>query len=213
MKDAYFNLIPEDWTAFSAFLQRWHVEGPRDDRRDEKQDGRISPWFWAAAAVMTGTFGFTIEKAYLAVRYLFLVLALLATVMLVISSVLRLYSKMPRRRPLSRLEVEQLRGQLFAHDIAHAEDQQVQLSAEGVSVIGRLRTIVTRWAAIEVIVPTETHLFLLDSPTTAIIVPRRAFEEAADFDAFVRTALDLHRAAIDSRPRPNTGIQTREERH
>ncbi|MCL4787363.1 MAG: YcxB family protein [Verrucomicrobia bacterium] len=50
----------------------------------------------------------------------------------------------------------------------------------------------TAWQAVERVANTGDHAFVYTSAMAAIIVPRRAFSSAAEFDQFVRAASDYN---------------------
>jgi YcxB-like protein len=96
--------------------------------------------------------------------------------------------------------------------------QRLALTPEALAASSEHSTTTLAWAAIEKIVITEKHALIFDSPTTAYVVPRRAFADEDEFREFVATARDYRDAPPEkSKPsrKPNsdadTGI-TRDER-
>ena len=55
----------------------------------------------------------------------------------------------------------------------------------------------TIWRAIERIAATPDHVFIYTGATDAVIVPRRAFDDMAQFTAFVMTAERYHASALN----------------
>ena len=53
----------------------------------------------------------------------------------------------------------------------------------------------TSWRAVERIVAADDHAYIYTNALAAIIVPRRAFAGASEFEEFVRTAKELHEKA------------------
>jgi hypothetical protein len=85
---------------------------------------------------------------------------------------------------------------LFKRSEGKAEFQwrRLTLSSEGLHSVSEHADGIMKWPAIEKIVVTDEHLFLYTSPTAAIIVPKRAFEEEWQFTDFVDHARRYHEA-------------------
>ena len=95
---------------------------------------------------------------------------------------------------------------LGAQTLAHALEAQVQrvgsqlagfyateLTDEGVAVRNRQMDLVVFWTAIRSIKLTESRIFLFMTRRSALIVPQRAFQTEAQFQAFATAAQDYWR--------------------
>lgn len=69
---------------------------------------------------------------------------------------------------------------------------RVAISSEGITDSGELGQTSTAWRAVERVANTGDHAFVYTNAMAAIIVPRRAFSSAAEFDRFVRAASDYN---------------------
>ncbi len=72
----------------------------------------------------------------------------------------------------------------------------VTLTSEGIEEISDQGRSATPWSAVERVVVTDEHAFIYINALAAVIVPRRAFTDPAQFATFVRTAQELHRSTI-----------------
>ncbi len=95
------------------------------------------------------------------------------------------------RRIITRMVSEGKNRALFGR-------HRVALSAEGITEAGELSQSATAWAAVERVSRHENYAFVYTSALSAIIVPRRAFATAAEFEQFVKTAGDYRAQAADS---------------
>jgi len=72
--------------------------------------------------------------------------------------------------------------------------RRLTLSAEGVHSVSEVGDYITKWPGIEKVAVTDEHLFLYTSPTAAIIVPKRAFDDEWGFAEFVDYARRYYEA-------------------
>ena len=54
---------------------------------------------------------------------------------------------------------------------------------------------IVKWTAVEDIMQTETHIFILVRPKKAVIIPKRAFADTAAADRFLTNVKNIFRAA------------------
>ena len=73
---------------------------------------------------------------------------------------------------------------------------KVELRPDGVGITSPVGTANIEWSAIETIATTAEHLFLQRDSLSALVIPRRAFADAAAFDRFIEAARLYHRNAI-----------------
>ncbi len=73
---------------------------------------------------------------------------------------------------------------------------QVELRPDAVAVTSPIGTANIEWPGIAEIATTADHLFLQRDSLSALVIPRRAFADAAAFDRFVEAARLYHRNAI-----------------
>lgn len=79
---------------------------------------------------------------------------------------------------------------------------RVTLAPEGLSEVSGQGTTMTPWPVVERIVVSPDHAFIYINALAAVIVPRRAFANEADFDAFVATARRYQEQATSVPPLP-----------
>jgi len=99
--------------------------------------------------------------------------------------------------------VPSLRRWLLLRRLAKSKDgdthgpsrMRVALSPEGLSHESPDCSVRHRWSGIQGVAKTKDHLFIFIDSSHAYVVPRRAFQSAGDFDAFVTRAEDYLRQA------------------
>ena len=69
---------------------------------------------------------------------------------------------------------------------------RVTISPEGVAEASEHAQTSTHWRGVEKVVATAGHAFIYIGAMAAVIVPRRAFADPADFDKFLDTAQQHH---------------------
>jgi hypothetical protein len=72
---------------------------------------------------------------------------------------------------------------------------QLSITPDKLSDVTDVDEINVRWEIIENIVSTDQHLFIVKLPSTAFIIPKRAFGDDATFNLFAETAKKYHQAA------------------
>jgi hypothetical protein len=65
-------------------------------------------------------------------------------------------------------------------------------------------SVVTHWRAIEKVVDVEEYVFVFYTPSTACIVPKRAFQSDENVKMFVALAKEYHSQARESSPTENS---------
>jgi hypothetical protein len=75
----------------------------------------------------------------------------------------------------------------------------ITLTPAGIEEVSEQGSSATPWPVVERIVVTDKHAFIYINALAAVIIPRRAFADPAQFAAFVRTAQEDHRAANSRR--------------
>jgi hypothetical protein len=73
---------------------------------------------------------------------------------------------------------------------------RIVISPEGVTDSSELGQTSTAWRAVERVVTTEAHAYIYINALAAVIVPRRAFADAAEFEKFVRIAREHQENAV-----------------
>lgn len=100
-----------------------------------------------------------------------------------------------------RWKVSRLARSIYSVGVSNLVGRRrLSLSADYVAFSSPLSQTIMRWAGIERIVVQREVIYLLISQISAIIVPRRAFANDEQFDAFARTAEELHHAKSPLRP-------------
>jgi YcxB-like protein len=94
----------------------------------------------------------------------------------------------------------------FARLADDEHERRIQLIAVGVEVQHKRGTNMIRWSAILRIAVTPTHLFLYDGPTSAVFVPKRAFETDQEFAEFTRFATESREVAMAAEGKTDTRI-------
>ena len=96
------------------------------------------------------------------------------------------------------LLTRQIDGPLEADSDQEFGPTEVILKAHEVQQLGaRPRRV--DWSAVRRVAATEAALYLYASASTAVVIPRRAFDTRDDFRAFVETARRRHEAVRSSR--------------
>lgn len=75
---------------------------------------------------------------------------------------------------------------------------KVELCAEGIGITSPIGTANIEWSGISEIAATADYVFLQRDSLSALVIPRRAFADAAAFDRFVEAARLYHRNAGNS---------------
>ncbi len=75
-------------------------------------------------------------------------------------------------------------------------NHKYQISQEGIHDISELDETTTRWDAIDSVVQTDEHLFIIVRPASAFIVPKRSFPSD---DAFHQVFLDVKELCEESK--------------
>lgn len=88
---------------------------------------------------------------------------------------------------LSVRKVKQIQKEVEGNPDAH-RNLELTCSPEGVTQATQTQSQTWRWAAIERLEVTPEHIFLFDTPETAIVVPRRAFESEERSNVFIDSA-------------------------
>ncbi len=78
--------------------------------------------------------------------------------------------------------------------------QRLELTQVGLQSSSPSGETLTRWAAVKEIVRTDEHVFFFISSKTAFLMPRRAFSDAQEFEAFAREAEDLRQRHSTNEP-------------
>jgi hypothetical protein len=85
-------------------------------------------------------------------------------------------------------------------EVARAlEPRQLRVAPDGVTTIDPLGAATSRWGAVREIATTNEHTFLITGEAGGFVVPRRAFRDEADFQAFVELARRYQTAAAADR--------------
>lgn len=71
----------------------------------------------------------------------------------------------------------------------------VELQPEHYVCANEDSSVVTRWRAIERVEDAGEHIFVLYTPSSACIVPKRAFQDAEQVGLFLKLAQEYHRQA------------------
>lgn len=79
--------------------------------------------------------------------------------------------------------------------------QRVEISEEGVAQNGELGSTTFPWKVVHDIRSNDDHLFILQSPYSAVVVPARAFASSAAFKEFVEKALEFRGVQMPARVR------------
>jgi hypothetical protein len=66
--------------------------------------------------------------------------------------------------------------------------QRLIITPEGVTASSELSSSTTRWPGVRAVAVTQDHAFIYISPTSAFVVPKRAFREVPQFEEFVAMA-------------------------
>ncbi len=72
---------------------------------------------------------------------------------------------------------------------------RVTISPDGIAESGEFGQSTTTWQAVERVVPDGEYAYVYLNALAAIVIPRRAFANPAQFDEFVRTAGRYHEDA------------------
>jgi len=86
-----------------------------------------------------------------------------------------------------------------SHNYNVVGPRRVNLSPEFVTYSSPVSQTVMRWVGLEGIIAEPQALYLQVAVTAAVIVPRRAFANDADFDRFVAAAHEFHSRAVSMR--------------
>jgi hypothetical protein len=73
--------------------------------------------------------------------------------------------------------------------------RRTTISPEGITESGEFGEHRTVWRAVERLVRVNGNLYVYTNAVSAVIVPRRAFENPSDFDAFTDSASKYHETA------------------
>jgi hypothetical protein len=175
---AEFDLGRDDWTAFNYYH---HFHSPTARRQ------YLQGWFIPAGALLLICFGIwlvasgssgTPGSTFVALLPLFSVVPLQ----------LALFPWLYRRK------VKKIVSGMLAEGRNRTvlSKQQVNISPEGITKVGNFDKLTVAWGGVERVVKTNEHAFVYTSALTAIIVPRRAFKDSADFELFVTTATNYY---------------------
>lgn len=177
-----FELTPDDWVAFNLYH---HRRSPTARRR------YLRSWLFPAAVWLLGC----MVLWYLADRGrgtpLQTFLALLP--LFVAAPIYLLWYPWAYRRNLEKIVAgmvsEGTNRQLFCR-------HRVTISPDGIAESGEFGRSTTTWQAVERVVADGEYAYVYLNALAAIIVPRRAFANPAQFDEFVRTAQQYHNSAV-----------------
>jgi hypothetical protein len=73
-------------------------------------------------------------------------------------------------------------------------ERRLTLGPDSLSVQAAGSVATHKWKSLREIVVEKNHAFFYTSKLSAVIVPRRAFPSSRDFDAFIATAREFHKA-------------------
>jgi hypothetical protein len=107
-------------------------------------------------------------------------------------------------------ELESVRRE-FVDNPEMFADLSVTISKESITKQSSETCYSVRWPGISRVEIMPTHVFFFDTPLTAFVVPRRVFENPADFDEFVQAAVRFREAAIAAEKQPDTRIRAKDE--
>lgn len=98
------------------------------------------------------------------------------------------YRRKVRKMVAGMVSEGQNRGLLCRHRVA--------ISPDGITESGEFGQASTAWRAVERVVRNGDYAFIYTNALAAVIVPRRAFATATEFEEFVRAASDYHGKAM-----------------
>jgi hypothetical protein len=87
------------------------------------------------------------------------------------------------------------------------QDVRVIIASDQLRTISRGSTTTYQWSVVWHIGLTRRHVYLVLTRMTALVVPRRAFRDAAQCEEFVALARQYQRDCLEQQPKP-TGIIT-----
>lgn len=196
MKHARFTMTEDDLLARALFLKETQPTVPSPF---------ATPWLWVVMP-LTAIALIAVQAQDLAIIPRLLIIYVICVALLwVVPALRRLLGY--RIISLSPAEVEHLREQWA--EVKDSPAHRVELSAESITVCVNFRVTIVRWSGIRDIAETANHVFFLESPRSAIAVPRRAFLQPPEFDGFVEAARAFHAAALDP---VETGIRVIKDR-
>lgn len=172
--DIEFQLAPEDLRAFF----RYH-------RQLMDETDRLLPrWVWglllgAVVSYFLAEPHFGIDNSQKNAFYLGLVIAWIVMILLLIWSHLWSHHTAVRR---------QLRGFTDKRNRYLYETKHLTISPEGITETGSQSFGTTRWPRIWHIGQTRDHVFFFVTLDSAVAVPRRAFPDEQQFEAFIALA-------------------------
>jgi hypothetical protein len=112
-------------------------------------------------------------------------------------------------RPLLRRQVRKTLEQKADQNAKQLGWKRLTLSPESLIAVSEHRTVTICWAGIEKIVIAGERALIFDSPTSAHVVPRRAFADEDEFRDFVAIARRYRDAAKDDRPQQRAARRKR----
>lgn len=176
-----YTLLPGDWVAFSAFVAR------------RSSLTRRANWIRSGVMLLLGPLavvvGFVIARGLYAVTdgSALPALALGCAIGLAVFAGI-IWIAIPAIQRLSWHGMARSRKRA-----AYFRPIRLSLSPEGISGASGVGIGVTRWPAVLTVETCAAGVCMLIAPGHGHMVPRHAFADPAGFDAFVRTAKDLHR--------------------
>jgi len=102
------------------------------------------------------------------------------------------------RRLRNTLSANSIKGAAKPENAGYVGQKTVEINEEGIISISERATALYKWSAINQIITTPDHAFLMLGSLQALVIPRSKVEEG-NFDAFIAEATRLHQLATGNK--------------